>query len=133
MTPVDTSAEAVERVTREDEAIIESALRYDDNEMQGAFQEGYVRAMVIADRRWAKERADLESLLAARNVQNAAAFTASDGYQKRCEQGDALLRDSLAALTFVHMEMLDGQEGVTSQLLEQIRAHLAGEDMGRGL
>jgi hypothetical protein len=89
---------------------------------------------VVSGKHYGFQRiADLESLLATRNEANAAAFTASDAYQKRCEQGDALLRGSLAALTFVHMEVLDGQEGVTSQLLAQIRAHLAGDDMGRKL
>jgi hypothetical protein len=65
--PVDTSAKAVERVSREDDARIESALRYDDSEYQLAFQEGYMRAMTVAERRWAKERAEQETLLAERN------------------------------------------------------------------
>jgi hypothetical protein len=123
---VDTSAEAVLlRLRKLDKAVV-SGKHY-------GFQQDIWSASAGVIESLQQRIADLESLLATRNEANAAAFTASDAYQKRCEQGDALLRGSLAALTFVHMEVLDGQEGVTSQLLAQIRAHLAGDDMGRKL
>jgi hypothetical protein len=106
MTPVDTSAEAVERVSREDEARIESALRYDDNEMQGAFQEGYLRALTIAGR-------------------------ASDAYQRRLESADKIIAD---ALPFVAQWEASDAADLESQslMVKRIDAHLAGEDMGRG-
>lgn len=41
----------VVRASLEEEATIESALRFSDSEYQMAFREGYIRAMTIADRR----------------------------------------------------------------------------------
>jgi hypothetical protein len=82
----------------------------------------------------AKHIREQESLLATRNEANAAAFTASDAYQKRCEQGDALLRearpylDSFAQLT---KHPTAGDDALAYKA--RIDAHLAGEDMGRGL
>jgi hypothetical protein len=76
------------------------------------------------------------TLLVTRNRQNAAAFTASDAYQKRCEQADALLREARDVIS-------DGLESdgdyepawsrMDRELVARIDAHLAGEDMGRKL
>jgi hypothetical protein len=141
MTPVDTSAEAVER--------IETDLRRARATMLGTPDENHYwicheasdllralateRADLVAWRKDAgdtlvtltRERAEQESLLAERNRANAAAFTASDAYQKRCEQGDALL---------LRISRVYADFGIlTTDLRQTIDAHLAGEDMGRKL
>ncbi len=68
--------------------------------------------------------AELEALNAERNRQNAAAFAASDAYQKRCEVGDALLRE---ARDYVYDY---GSEATMAPLVARIDAHLAGAAMG---
>lgn len=130
MTPADTSAEAV---------LVRVGLQWNGPRefVCTPMADGYWTPWHVADSALAAARlriADLESLLAARNVQNAAAFTASDGYQSRCEQGDALLRearpylDSFAQLT---KHPTAGDDALAYKA--RIEAHLAGEDMGRKL
>lgn len=79
--PAQPESGEVKRASLEEEAIIESSLRFSDSEYQMAFREGYVRAMTIAGRRLtaAQQRIrELESLNAERNRQNAAAWTRVD-------------------------------------------------------
>jgi hypothetical protein len=133
MTPVDTSAEAVERWIGCAEAF-DARSDYGNGLLDRAA--GLLRALdteradLVA---WRKDAGDtlvimagrigeLESLLAARNVQSAAAFTASDAYQKRCEQGDALLKRASKYVTEAA-----GACAVAESLELAIDAHLAGE------
>jgi hypothetical protein len=114
MTPVDTSADAVVSVDPPSDG------RY-------WYSEASYRSLQLAFIDLERRLADIESLLAARNVQNAAAFTASDAYQKRCESGDALLREA-RVFAADHCGVSDS----AVELVAQIDAHLAGEDTGRG-
>jgi hypothetical protein len=116
MTPVDTSAEAVERWIGCAEAF----------DARSDYGNGLLDRAAEMLRALAKERAEQEVLLAERNRANAAAFTASDAYQKRCEQGDALLREAKGHL-------FNNFTPSREKLLTAIDAHLAGEDMGRGI
>lgn len=130
MTPVDTSAEAVAVTVREavHHAPEYREVTYTAAQLREMFDDdpnSVVIALLNQLEAALRERAEQESLLAERNRANAAAFTASDGYQKRCEQGDALLRE---ARDYAYDY---GSEATMAPLVARIDAHLAGEDMGR--
>jgi hypothetical protein len=83
----------------------------------------------------AKESAELSGALDAVIEGRDAAFTASDAYQKRCEQGDALLRearDALEAGLESDGDLEPDWSRMDREMVARIDAHLAGEDMGRG-
>lgn len=124
--PVDTSAEAVRRhdppalLAHEIAFMQECMAAHGLPELDSVLAERMLVTIVTQQQRLSEQ----ETLLAARNQQNAAAFTASDAYQKRCEQGDALL--SRVSRVYADFGIL------TTDLRQTIDAHLAGEDMAEG-